>query len=351
MASPSPFDSVRFPQLDELPFQKGNPEGSIWGFYESISGASQPDELGSLNLLTPKRILRAKEEIQNGKVCSLNWELHKPDPTGYRRMGLRHRVFKWPQRYVCDDEIQMNTQCGSQWDGFRHWAFYKTGQFYNGMSLHDLLDQDGNLMQPSQDKPIQNSIHGKFPFAAASQEETQGILVAFQGKIVGRGVLLDYFDYAQSNGISYKPNDQHLITSEDLDKCVERQGVVLEQGDILFVRMGYVNWHENASEEERARTLKAATRAVGIRQTMEEVKWLWDHHFAAVACDAPAFEARPCIQEWNLHDYLLALWGTPMGELFDLEELSRTCKELGRYTFFVTSSPLNILNGIASPPK
>lgn len=94
-----------------------------------------------------------------------------------------------------------------------------------------------------------------------------------------------------------------------------------------------------------------------------------DHHFAAVASDTPAFEARPCIQEWNLHDYLLALWGvsisrysyfkdeqqtdhkTPIGELFDLEELAKVCRELNRYSFFVTSSPLNIINGIASPPK
>ncbi|THV05096.1 hypothetical protein K435DRAFT_826597 [Dendrothele bispora CBS 962.96] len=333
MASPSPFDDVRFPELDELPFQKGSPEGSIWGFYESISGASKPDELGSLNLLTPRRILQAKDEIKIGKVCSLNWVLQKPSPAGFRRMGLQHRVFKWPQRYVCDDEIQMNTQCGSQWDGFRHWAFYKTGQFYNGMSLHDLLDQDGNLLQPPEGELLQNSIH------------------TFQGKIVGRGVLIDYMDYARSNGISYQPNDQHLISAEDLNKCIEHQGVKLEQGDILFVRMGWVDWYEHANVEERVKTQKGPLNAVGVRQTMEEVKWLWDHHFAAVACDAPAFEARPATQEWNLHDYLLALWGTPIGELFDLEDLAQTCKDLGRYTFFVTSSPLNILNGIASPPK
>ena len=35
-----------------------------------------------------------------------------------------------------------------------------------------------------------------------------------------------------------------------------------------------------------------------------------DHHFAAVASDTPAFEARPNkLAEWNLHDYFLALWG------------------------------------------
>jgi hypothetical protein len=42
---------------------------------------------------------------------------------------------------------------------------------------------------------------------------------------------------------------------------------------------------------------------------------------------------------------------TPIGELFDLEALANTCRELGRTSFFVTSSPLHIVNGIASPPK
>lgn len=43
----------------------------------------------------------------------------------------------------------------------------------------------------------------------------------------------------------------------------------------------------------------------------------------------------------------LRIYGAPAnglvltGELFDLEALSRTCKELNRYSFFVTSMPLN----------
>jgi len=41
----------------------------------------------------------------------------------------------------------------------------------------------------------------------------------------------------------------------------------------------------------------------------------------------------------------------PIGEYFDLEALSQTCKETGRYTFFFTSWPLNIIGGAASPPN
>lgn len=61
----------------------------------------------------------------------------------------------------------------------------------------------------------------------------------------------------------------------DLEECANAQGVKFEQGDILFVRMGYIHWYENATVEERTETLLAPTRAVGVRQTMEEVEWLW----------------------------------------------------------------------------
>lgn len=50
---------------------------------------------------------------------------------------------------------------------------------------------------------------------------------------------------------------------------------------------------------------------------------------------------------WNIHDYLLPMWGTPVGELFDLEPLSQMCEKLGRYSFFITSAPLNVKGGIA----
>ncbi|KAF8187463.1 hypothetical protein BJ912DRAFT_926706 [Pholiota molesta] len=313
MAAPSPFDSA------------------IWGFYEHISDSPSKDELGSLNLLTSSRILRASQtEIQHGRLCSLNWEVHKPFPQDTNGAVWSTRCsYARDTGLVCvDDEIYMNTQCGSQWDGFRHWSYYKTGQFYNDLHVSEVLDLDGD---------------GKGKLCAFDEPGRNGIH-AFQGKIAGRGVLLDFYSYAQANGIDYAPNAYYT-------------GVKFEQGDILFVRMGFVHWYETAATgEEKEALAKPPPRAVGIRQSMEEVEWLWDHHFSAVASDTPAFEARPNkLAEWNLHDYLLALWGlnlkTPMGELFDLEELSKICKELGRYSFFVTSSPLNIVNGIASPPN
>ena len=50
----------------------------------------------------------------------------------------------------------------------------------------------------------------------------------------------------------------------------------------------------------------------------------------------------------NLHQHLLPLLGIPLGELWNLGPLAADCAADGRYTFFVTSAPLNIRGGVSS---
>jgi hypothetical protein len=73
----------------------------------------------------------------------------------------------------------------------------------------------------------------------------------------------------------------------------------------------------------------------------------WDHHFAAVAADNLTYEAWPP-ESPMLHEYLLTMSGTMIGKLLDLEELSELCQEKKRWTFFLTSSPMNVTHGISS---
>jgi len=46
--------------------------------------------------------------------------------------------------------------------------------------------------------------------------------------------------------------------------------------------------------------------------------------------------------EYHLHEYLLACWGVPIGEMFDLEKLAVVCKEENKWWCFVTSAPANV---------
>jgi hypothetical protein len=53
----------------------------------------------------------------------------------------------------------------------------------------------------------------------------------------------------------------------------------------------------------------------------------------------------------GLHDNLIALFGMPVGEMFDLDELAETCRRLNKWSFLFTSAPLNFPGGVASPPN
>lgn len=48
---------------------------------------------------------------------------------------------------------------------------------------------------------------------------------------------------------------------------------------------------------------------------------------------------------------LIANMGMSIGELWDLKALSKHCHKTGRYTFMLTSVPLNVPGGIGSPPN
>ena len=91
-------------------------------------------------------------------------------------------------------------------------------------------------------------------------------------------------------------------------------------------------------------------------------------HLSAVAADNPALESTPFgswdpdhMATWRddpeaaadtmLHFSLLGLLGLPIGELFDLDALAADCEEDGRYAFLLTSSPLNLAAGVATPPN
>jgi len=78
--------------------------------------------------------------------------------------------------------------------------------------------------------------------------------------------------------------------------------------------------------------------------------FLWTN-FTATGGDHPSFEAWPTQKDYALHEVMLAGWGMPIGELFDLEKLGKHCKEIGRWSFFLTSEPCNVPGGVASPPN
>lgn len=313
------------PNFKDMPAVEGMPHGTAWGLWDQNG---ERDSCGSLNLLTPQNTIEAQKEIRTGKSIALNWRMDNIHEPGFQREKCQHH-FKdlTPLGFVAwDDLIHINTQSGSQWDGFRHWGHQETGLYYNNLH-HDHVPKPENIEKNGIDNWSK------------------------RGGIVGRGVLIDYARYAASQGISYSATTRHEITVADIETIARAQNVELKPCDILIIRSGFVKWYNGASNEERIRGARDGHEFIGVQGSRESVEWFWDHHFAAVAGDAIAFEAWPPRAPYRLHDHFLAMWGTPIGELWNLEELSEVCAREKKYSFFLTSAPLNVHGGVASPPN
>ncbi|PSN66454.1 hypothetical protein BS50DRAFT_677653 [Corynespora cassiicola Philippines] len=315
----------QFPALEDLPKVDGEPQGCLWGFFDK-DGVK--DEVGSINLLTPSVVQAASREIQSGDHVQLDWPLHNVEFPGFQRKPFEQTKIDLDEKLgfkSMDDELYINTQSGSQWDSLKHFAHQATAKYYNGLT-HD----------------------------EARRSDTNGIHNwCERGGIVGRGVLVDWLRwYEATKGQAPSPVTRHEISVDELNEVLKWQGTSTRQGDILLVRSGYVRWHNNASKSERKYGTQEAGVAIGIEGSEKSVRWLYDHHFAAVVGDTVAFEAWPPQFEtgWCLHEWLLTQWGTPIGEMWDLEGLSKLCEQKNRWTFFLTSAPLHVKGGIGSPP-
>lgn len=56
--------------------------------------------------------------------------------------------------------------------------------------------------------------------------------------IVGRGVPLDFYAYAQRHKLEYDPFSYYGVTVEELKAVQAEQGVEFQRGDILLIRSG-----------------------------------------------------------------------------------------------------------------
>lgn len=278
MTIPWDPNSTKFPTRAEgLPKINGAPAEAAWVWGED-------DYIGRLNLLTPTRVTAASKEIKTGDIVPVNLPLNVPETPAFNREPFRHEIKVLAENVAYDDIYHLNTQSGTQWDGFRHFAHMSSQTFYNNTKGSDITGPTANH---------KCSIHHW----------------AEHG-IAGRGVLLDYRGYAEAKGIQYDPFDYYPISYEELYHCGKHQGIDIRPaaqggdikvGDILFVRAGWVQQFHLKSREERARlaTRKHAAgepdeqRYAGLAQEEKILDWLHDSYFAAVAGDAPAFEAWP----------------------------------------------------------
>lgn len=307
------------PSYDELP------DGKAWDLW--------PDEFGSLNLLTPERVKAGLACATEGKVFALNWDMHLPQPPLFGRQPFEHEI-TWLEHDVGHDEhvSGWNTQSSSQWDGFRH---------------------------------IRHMAHG---FYGGVADDEHGIHHWAKRGIVGRAVLADVGRWRESVGRPLAYDEPDPIDVADITATLEAQGTGFEAGDILLLRTGWMTWYRSQPDDVRT-AMGAEFKAPGLRPGRETAAALWNLHPAALAADNPSVELWPpgslvgpekalelvlnpeTSPEVFLHFALLPLLGLPLGEMWDLDGLADDCAADRRYQCLLTSAPLNLKAGVASPPN
>ena len=322
------------PDYDSLPRRSGL--RSAWDVW--LPGG---DVFGCLNLLTEERAAEAARLVQRGAVFPLNWSMGMPDPPLFNRSRYRHEVTGSETSTGHDDVLHgWNTQSSSQWDGFRH-----------------IRNPLARLEQP-----------GTGHFGGVDDGD-HGIHHWAQRGIVGRGVLADVARWRDAQGRPIRYGEPDAVSAAELTACLADQGTEVAEGDVLLVRFGWVGWYEAQPHDVRDRLRERSTLvAVGFEAGEDLARTLWNLHVAAVGTDTAGFEAWPLgqglsreeveayrseqvrLHEIFAHTVLLPMLGLPLGELFALEALADDCAADGHYGFMITSAPLNLPNGVASPP-
>jgi len=199
------------PTFDELPAYKNFP-GCAWAIW------GPDDQLGTVNLLTEDVVKKAaEEEIKLGKSVSLNWPINFPEKPVYNRMPpeIKMIVKVAGAGMPRDDEIHINSQSGSQWDGLRHYGIIEHGVFYNNTDAKSLPSGVIPLANPNDIDPIHTRL---------------GIQNWANHGICGRGVLLDHVSYYTQNGgdMPYDPWNAHAISVADLEAVAKHQNIEIK---------------------------------------------------------------------------------------------------------------------------
>ena len=198
----------------------GAPAGAAWGVF------GDDDEVGTINLLTPERVIAAASSIRSGKVFALNLPINIPDPPLFTRGKHKHTVIPFPgaEAFVLDDYLDnFYPQASSQWDALAHVKHPVHGA-YNGIPDNQMTGRGGTRL---------------------------GIDNLARRGIAGRGVLADVARYYDRVGKSINFTKAESIPLDDVQATLEDEGVALRTGDILLIRIGWTKFYLSASARSR----------------------------------------------------------------------------------------------------
>lgn len=267
------------------------------------------DELGTLNLITPEKRIRAAGLVREGVSVSLAAELsleHSP----FSDALTEHVAFTDPASPVAvADQVTLNVHGWStHLDAVGH--IYIGGVGYNGRRREDVFGPEG----------LQRNA-----------------VTAMREGILTRGILLDV---AGSRGIPWLAADD-VVTPADLEQAEAQAGVEVESGDALLVHTGLA-----------ARMAASPGVDTDVRAGLDVDAVLWLHERDIAVFGGDCVERLPGDDPdfaLPLHELGIAAMGLILLDWPHLEELGAACRRFGRHEFLLTAAPLPIAHGTGSP--
>lgn len=287
------------------------------------------DEIGSLNYLTPQRILAASKSITSGKTFTLGVPIASPegDPIWpgrpqAQRISIRDRGdflagagIDYPGGLQdADDMIIMMLQGSTQYDALGH-TWYDD-QIWNGY-------------------PAETTAGGLSKASVFS--------IAEHG-VVGRGVLIDM---ARHRGKKVLGRGE-TFTHEDLLAAADAQGVEIRKGDILVIRTGWIGSFYYTPRDKFYKDFLEP----GLTYSPELVQWFADMEIPNLATDTIANEVTFHPETGILLPLHLALMrnlGITLAEILLLDELADDCAADGQWDFLYVAGPLKVKRGSGAP--
>jgi kynurenine formamidase len=333
------------------------PEGSTWGDW------GHDDELGRLNLVTPRQVLHGIAEVTVGKTFCLSLPLDYPGGSVINprrtppelRPTLRNGKpnMTYPLRcddptaldVVCDDQVLLTLQYSTQWDTLAH-----VGQMFD-------VDDDGkpedvfyNGFRAGIDiiGPVRYDLQGNAtPTNQPTGARRLGVENMARACVQGRAVMIDLEAHFGRSG--------SIVGYAELMEVLDKDEVEIEPGDFVCLRTGFAQLLLEMNKQPDPRVLFATTSALDGRDD-RLLQWITDSGLVALLADNYAVEAapaRPCADAYcaslPLHAHCLFKLGVYLGEMWYLTELADWLRANNRNRFLLTAPPLRLPGAVGSP--
>jgi kynurenine formamidase len=293
-------------------------EVEVLGYFDKLSNWGRwgrDDELGTLNLITPQKRLEAIGTVRDGLTIGCAWPIVKENPVVDVQYPPQHFMVQSgeaPGSIAALDFIGMvfHGHTITHVDALSH-QFW-SGRLYNDRASTTVTTEQG---------------------ASTCSVE------AMKDGIITRGVLLDIAGLKNKSSLDAGEG----IYPEDLEVTERTQGVLVNEGDALLVRTGWLarRFQQGPYPKPPARPgLHAAS-----------LPWLHERGVAVIAADA-AHDVVPSDYEkvpLPVHMVGMVMMGLCLIDGCQFDDLLAECKSRDRWEFLFVVAPLRLRNATGSP--